>query len=405
VECILRQACTEMKMTALLSCCAAIALTGCGLPSAGPTSSQIVGQAVKRGQRQFDLVEIDYNVANILATQRRPSLATAFLQGGKPPSSRIEIGDSVSVSIWQSPTASALSGGLPGTTGGGASGESSAGGMQAVVVPEQMVSSDGAISVPYAGRVQAANRTPFQVEGTIEHLLAEKFIEPQVVVTVPHGGSDLATVSGEVVNGARVVLSERGERLLDVIASAGGVKAPVYDTLVRVSRNGQTVSIPMDQLIADPDQNIYVWPDDVITLVQSPRTFSVFGATLNNTEVPFGADKLSLSQAIAKSGGLQDLRADPAGVFLLRFEPDSVVRALGQPSLPSSVPGESPVLFHLNLQDVGGYFLASRFTVRDGDIIYVANAASDALQKFFTLIGTITGPVIGGVVVSRSTNH
>jgi polysaccharide export outer membrane protein len=393
-----------MKMTALLSCCAAIALTGCGLPSAGPTSSQIVGQAVKRGQRQFDLVEIDYGVTNILATQRKPGLASAFFRDGKPPSSRIGIGDSVSVSIWQSPTAGALSGGLPGTTGGGASGEGATGGMQAVVVPEQLVGSDGAISVPYAGRVQAANRTPFQVQRTIENLLAEKFVEPQVVVTVPHGGSELATVSGEVVNGARVPLSDRGERLLDVIASAGGVKAPVYDTVVRVSRNGKTVSIPMDELISDPDQNIYVWPDDVITLVQSPRTFSVFGATLNNTQVPFATDKLSLAQAIAKSGGLQDLRADPAGIFLLRFEPDSVVSSLGQPSLPSYVAGESPVLFHLNLQDVGGYFLASRFAVKDGDIIYVANASSDALQKFFTLIGTITGPVIGGVVVTQSTH-
>ena len=54
-----------------------------------------------------------------------------------------------------------------------------------------------------------------------------------------------ATVSGEVVNGARVPLSVNGDRVLDLIALAGGAKAPVYNTFVRLSRNGVTVTIPM----------------------------------------------------------------------------------------------------------------------------------------------------------------
>ena len=43
-----------------------------------------------------------------------------------------------------------------------------------------------------------------------------------------------------------------------------------------------------------------------------------------------------------------------------------------------------------------GYFLAERFPVKDNDLIYVANARMTDLEKFFTLIGWITGPVIGG---------
>jgi len=61
-------------------------------------------------------------------------------------------------------------------------------------------------------------------------------------------------------------------------------------------------------------------------------------------------------------------------------------------------------LCHLNLRQVEGYFLAERFPVQDNDLIYVANAPMSELQKFFTLLGSITGPVIGGTVVLHGTH-
>ena len=193
------------------------------------------------------------------------------------------------------------------------------------MLPDQVVTPDGAISVPFAGRVRAAGRTPLQVQEKIQQSLAEKAIEPQAIVTISKTVTNTATVSGEVVSGARVPLSVGGDHLLDVIAAAGGAKAPVYETFVRLSRGGVTATIPMDQLVSDPAENIYAWPGDVLTLVEVPETFSVFGATTQNTEVPFGAEKISLDEALAKAGGLQDLRADPQGIFLFRFEPSRVV--------------------------------------------------------------------------------
>ena len=47
-------------------------------------------------------------------------------------------------------------------------------------------------------------------------------------------------------------------------------------------------------------------------------------------------------------------------------------------------------------------FSPSGFPVEDKDIIYVANARLNELQKFFTLLNTITGPVITGIVVKGS---
>jgi polysaccharide export outer membrane protein len=190
--------------------------------------------------------------------------------------------------------------------------------------------------------------------------------------------------------------------MLDVIAAAGGVKLPLYSTSVRLTRNDQTTTIPLTTLVSDPHRDIYVWPGDIITLVQTPEKFAVFGATTTNTDVPFDAARLDLAQAIAKAGGLQDMRADPEGVFLLRFEPPTVVKALGVPDLANRPGGKSPVLYHLNLRQMNGYVLAERFTIENNDLIYVANAPLTELQKFFTAIATITAPVITGIVVNSA---
>ena len=205
-----------------------------------------------------------------------------------------------------------------------------------------------------------------------------------------------------MVSGARAPLSVNGDRMLDLIALAGGGKAPVYDTFIRLSREGVTATIPMETLVSDPAENIYAWPGDVLTLVRIPQTFSVFGATGQNADVNFNSEKVTLAEALAKAGGLLDLRADPAGVFLFRFEPPQVVTALNAPSLPTGPGGSSPVVYRLDLSDANAYFFAQRFPVEDKDIIYVANARLNELQKFFTLLNTLTGPVITGIVVKNA---
>src|SRR6202030_714174 len=161
---------------------------------------------------------------------------------------------------------------------------------------------------------------PVEVQKTIEQRLAEKAIEPQVIVTVTKSLSTSVTVAGEVVSGARVPLSLKGARLLDLIAAAGGARAPVYETFVRLSRGGVTATVPMELLISNPAENIYVQAGDVLTLVRLPQSFTVFGATGTNTQVNFTAQRMTLVEALAKGGGLQDSRSDPAGPVLLPLQ-------------------------------------------------------------------------------------
>lgn len=374
----------------LLACLTA----GCSsLPTAGPTLRDVKEQVVESNATRLNLIDIDDNVVTALRAQPKESFQARFKKYGKPPQPKIGIGDAVVVSIWE-----AAGGGLFGASPT----DHVSSGSRSVTIPEQIVTQDGAISVPFGGRIQVAGRLPVEVQRSIEQRLAEKAIEPQAIVTITKSIANSATVTGEVVAGARLPLSVKGDRLLDLIATVGGAKAPVYETFVRLSRGGITATIPMEALVSDPSENIYAQPGDVLTLVRLPQSFTVFGATGANSQIPFTAERITLVEALAKAGGLQDQRADPAGVFLFRFEPPRIVSALGRPQLGTGPEGSTPVIYRLDLREARSYFLAQRFPIEDKDIIYVANADLNEIQKFFTLLNTLTGPVITGVVVRNA---
>jgi polysaccharide biosynthesis/export protein len=297
----------------------------------------------------------------------------------------IGVGDSVTVTIWE-----ASSGGLfsaPLVTDKISVGSNSA------MIPEQIVGRDGGITVPYAGRIHVAGKTTRSVQQTVEKALTGKAIEPQVLVSVTRPVSNSVSVGGEVANGARIPLSVKGDRVLDVLAAAGGVKAPVNETFVELSRGSTTSRTPLMRIIADPVENIYLHPDDVLTLVLDPQTFIACGATGTNAEIRFDADGINLAQALAKAGGLIDSRSDPQGVFIFRYEPESVLRAI-RPNSPLLARGRlSPVVYRLNLSDPNSLFLEQSFHIANRDLIYVSNSPSTDVQKVFGIVAGGIGTV------------
>lgn len=379
----------------------ALLATSCGtFPEAGPSTADIeAGSHDTDGQRPgYLLVDIDEAVARIASDRRPDSLSAGFGDRRPPAEPLIGVGDALALTVWE-----AGSGGLfsaPILTDRFTSGSKSA------VIPEQVVGRDGSITVPYAGRIAVAGRRPQDVQETIERALAGKAIQPQILVQVTRPVSQAVTVGGEVATGARVPLTPRGDRLLDVIAQAGGVRAPVHETFVRLSRAGRTLSVPLGRVVADPSENIYMQPGDAVTLVREPQTFQAFGASGRNAEVPFEAEGISLSQALAKVGGLQDQRADPTGVFLFRWETPTLARRLAALTLPgaAALPPTTapvPVVYRLNLRSPASFFLAQRIPLANRDVLYVSNAPLTELEKALRIFNLVASPA--ATVASIST--
>jgi polysaccharide export outer membrane protein len=376
----------------LLSGAVCLALAACSsVAGSGPSAGDVVEEAGTAEAPRYELVDVDSHVVEILRHRGPDSFLAHFGDYRPSVEPRIGIGDTVSVTIWE-----AGSGGLfsaPLVSDRFSTGANSA------TIPEQVVGCDGTITVPYAGRIPVAGHTARDVQTVIEHALAGKAIQPQVLVNVPRSVSNTVTVTGEVTNGARVPLSVKGDRVMDVIAAAGGIRAPVNETYVQLSRGDVTARVAMTKVTAEFKENIYLRPNDVLTLIRDPQTFIASGATGHNAEIPFDAEGINLSQALAKAGGLNDTQADPAGVFIFRFEPEEVARAL-RPESPLVQHGyATPVVYRLNLRDPGSLFVAQSFHIVNRDLLYVSNAPITSARKVMEVVSLLLAPASSGLTV------
>ena len=367
---------------------AAFGLAGCAeLPSAGPSARAVASQgATEDAARPYEIVDIDASTIELLSRRPKSSFAVRFGDHRLSVEPVIGVGDMVSVTIWE-----ASSGGLFSSP---AALEKLSAGANSATIPEQVVGRDGAISVPYAGRIPVSGRTTRAVQEVIQRALEGKAIQPQVLVNDSKPISATIAIGGEGIGAAqRLPLSVHGDRLLDVIAQAGGVRMQVNELYVVLQRGGVTERVPLARITDDSRENIYMRPGDVVSLVRDPQTFLVAGAVNGNAEVPFGTDSISLAQALSKAGGLSDIRADARGVFVFRYENPALLRSIRPGSTLLQGQARVPVVYHLNLQEPNSLFLQQRFQIANRDLIFVSDAPTVEVQKALEIFNGFLAPV------------
>src|SRR5205085_10527300 len=102
-----------------------------------------------------------------------------------------------------------------------------------------------------------AGRTTAEVQRTIEERLGPRALQPQALVVVRRSIANSVSVAGESVKGARVPLSLGGDRLLQVIAEAGGASAPVHDIFVQLSRGDLAATRHLATVVTGPDVTFF----------------------------------------------------------------------------------------------------------------------------------------------------
>lgn len=363
-----------------------VALSACGsmsesLPRSGPSAAEIDAASRSAAQARIQLVDVDSAVVQRLqARQKRGQFSELEAQGG-PAVYALGAGDVVEVSIWEAAPAS-----LFGTAAVDVRSSGSA--SRATALPEQMIAADGTINVPFAGTIKTAGLTVQQLEQEIVQKLRKKANQPQALVRLIRNNTANVTVVGEVTTSTRMPLTARGERVLDALAAAGGVRQSVGKTMLQIARRNQLQSMPLEAVIRDPRQNILLQPGDVLTSMFQPYSFSVLGATGKNEEVNFEGQGISLVQALARAGGLQDTRASVNGAFVFRLEDRGATE-------------KQPVIYRLDLKDPGAFFAAQNFPVQDRDVLYVSNAPAVDLQKFLNIVVQAIYPVANVVNLTR----
>jgi polysaccharide biosynthesis/export protein len=380
--------CRGRTCIALLVCGA---LAGCALPAAAPTATEI--EATATDGVPYTLVTIDERIAGLLSRYTGPSLAATYKSRAAVVTNALHPGDAVAVTVYETGGSTLFGSSIPAP----GSPVAQAGVIPAgsTTIPPQTIEADGTIIVPFVGRMQVVGRTPGQVARDIEAQLKGKAVDPQVIVTLVANASNVATVGGDVNSPRPVPLTLRGERLLDVIAAAGGAKFPAYETYVRVIRRGQVGMALLQSVITKPTENIVVRPNDQIFLTRVPRSFAVLGATQKVSQYTFDTEHVTAAEAIARAGGPIDTIGNPGGIYLFRFEPwyiaKDVILASGGVLPEGEPPPFLPILYRLGMRNAQGYFLAQAVQMRDKDVVLITNAETTQLQKALAVVRGFTG--------------
>ena len=346
------------------------------MPASVPASWDVWAGQHDPKNLPYAFVRVTPKVANVLA-KAAPRLVSEFQDRSRPRDIRFGIGDIVSVTIFE-----ASSGGLfiPAEAGVRPG--------NFINIPPQAVDVNGNISVPYGGAIRARGRTQVELQQAIVDALKDRAIEPQAIVSIADQRTSLITVLGDVGRPSRIPAQLAPERMLDAISRAGGTSAPGPDAWVMLERDGRRALSPFGALVYEPANNIFVHPNDIIYVYREPQTFLTFGALGSQQQIPFGTWRITLAEAVAKAGGLNDGTADPASVFLYRGETREVAEAMGIDCSKFQGP-IIPVIYNINFRNPGSYFLATTFEMRNKDVIQVSNSVSTEATKFVNYIRTI----------------
>jgi polysaccharide biosynthesis/export protein len=134
------------------------------------------------------------------------------------------------------------------------------------------VRSDGRISLPLVGEVQAAGRTPLQLEQDIATRLRNYIAAPEVTVMVQEIKSQKFNIMGQVTKPGSYSL-EVATTVLDAIAAAGGFRDFANQKGIYILRQNPTggesrIAFNYKNVIKgkNPQQNIKLEPRDTIVV-------------------------------------------------------------------------------------------------------------------------------------------
>lgn len=375
--------------TKLFPLVTALFMAGCAIvPSSGPSASAVssIQQTSSESLPEIALIPLTALVANTLYNNNLKADFTDLL-GGAVYADKVNKGDILEITIWEAPPALLFGGGI-GSLGVGTA--------QVTKLPDQMVSSQGTVSVPFVGSITVLGKTPEQIQQHIVARLRNIANQPQVLVRLTQNKSAHVSVI-KAGNSMSLPLTSAGERMLDAVAAVGGSGANVQDTSVQLTRGHAVRTIALEDLVANPKQNILLAKGDVVTLITNQHTFTSMGALGKTQEIGFSAKGLSLAEALGRAGGLSDRRADRKGVFVFRY-----TKVVDLPQEEQQrwydagyvAQAEIPTVYQLDLTDAKSLFAMQRFPIRNKDVLYVANAPVAELQKFLSFVFS---PIVSGV--------
>ena len=356
-----------------------VVLGACARPSDGPSALNIRNATMPITQRKIPVLPLSQAPlgAQVVAPSYSPTdQGLASLHSGGFSEARLRPGDVFDVTVLDT----------------GEDGLLSATQSKSLNLGRFTVDPRGFVTMPYVGKQRVIDSTPEGLQSQIVTALKGSSVNPQAVVTVVDKPSSAVTVDGKVRSAGRFALTARKERVLDVLALAGGASSAPANTTITVTRGSQRATAPLSRILQDDKQNVRLVPGDQLFVSGTSQTFTALGAFNSVGEFPLEPGQTTLAQALARAGGLLDDRADSRNFYVFRNQ------KIYSPATPA-VTSVKPVIYSVNLKEVSNFVLMQQFKMQDGDTIYASNADMVDAAKLLTVyqksVPTAAAPLPG----------
>lgn len=344
-------------------------LSACSLPRGAALQSEIISAADDE-DAPFAVYPVNRaSVGNFQSWPRRSGYQSWVGRSRGPASPVISAGDKLDLVIWDNSENSLLL--TPG----------------AKVVDMQgiQVAPDGAVFVPYLDKIYVKGQSPEAAREQIQERLAEILPSAQVQLLYTAGASSSVSLVGGVAAPGTFPLPDRNFSVLNLISQGGGVPSSMRNPRVKLIRHGETYQTSLARLYSDARLDVVLAGGDKVIVEQDGRYFQALGSSGREELIYFTKDSINALEAVSLVGGIDEARADPKGVLILREY------APGQLRNDNKGPSRADVVFTIDLTSADGLFSARRFLIEPEDVVLVTESPVTKAQTIFRLIGSAFG--------------
>lgn len=348
---------TAVAVSLLLSGC----LTGQQMSSRGFGN----GETVQDGEMRMVEITPQYVASgeNRMAMADLPTELTQY----RPDSYHIQAGDTLLVTVWDHPELT-----------------TPAGTQQAAASNGRLVYPDGTMFYPYVGTLKVEGMTIEEVRSTLTSRLSKYLRNPQVDVGVTGNGGQV------VLEGAFTNTAPQGVSTVPMTVSkavgAAGINVEQADISgLTLIRDGRRYNLDLDAMNRrEGGGDIYLKPGDRLYLPFNDRKqIYVMGEVLRPQALTFKTSDMSLTQALGRSGGLNQVTSNGDAVY--------VIRGLDAANLTPQTPASAATVYHLRAKSPSAFALASSFSLRAGDVVFVGPAGITRWNRFLTQLLPLSG--------------
>lgn len=254
-----------------------------------------------------------------------------------------------------------------------------------------LVTEDGTIFYPYVGILPVAGKTTREVRAILAQKLSRVIEKVQIDVRVISYRSKRVYLVGEVNKPGQQPITDIPMNILEAVNLAGGFTKDADHSQVLLTRAGTTWRVDLQSLYEDGaiSQNVKLESGDIVNIPdRSQNKVFVLGEVQKPGSYYMNKKRITLAEALADAGYVNELTANPKFIFVMRGQTDS------------------PELYHLDSKSPDALLLADRFPLRPRDIVFVDAAEVARWNRVIsnvlptaTLLNTISGtqyPLFGG---------